>query len=221
MKRLDYLHITSDIYEHPRNLTTPTVLPMLREFKFDGSALNWVTSLLSFIHSCRLETVHLVNLLCPLVSSWTGLLIALGCCDSHTLTNVNITDIHCYGRHSENIHLNQDAIAPLFSLSNLIRLELQPYQGFDIGDETLRQLSLVRSLVLGSLTSTWTIPSPITLVGLIPLIANCPQLHHLGIVIDTTIIPDACISTPTSNTNIKTLQVGCSASPIQSALLPS
>ena len=206
MKRLEYLCITFDFYEDPQDISTPVVFPALREFKFKGTALYWVTSLLSFIHSPHLETVHLTISAYKQASSWTKLLIALG--RSNTLISVTIRDIN----HVYRGYLNQEAIIPLFSLSNLIHLELQPNQGFDIGDEILCHLSLtfphLRSLVLGSLTSTWTRPSRITLVGLIPLIANCPQLHHLSIVINATIIPDACISTPTPNTNLKTLQVG-------------
>jgi len=140
--------------------------------------------------------------------------MALGRC--HTLTSVTITGENpsLAMRPREIFHPDQETLSPLLSLSNLTHLQLEPYRGFDIGDDMLRHLSLafphLYSLILGSLTFLWPIPSRITLIGLIPLIANCPKLHHLGIVIDATIIPDTFIFSPTQNTNIKTLQVGCS-----------
>ena len=219
MNRLEYL-VISRHDEDPEKLSTPVVLPSLREFKFRGNQLSWVTSFLSSIHSeCHLETVEIMVYLDEeqVLPSWTGLLKALGCCDSHTLTSVTVGDRRFSDQdyHPEHCHpADQEAISPLFALSNLIHLKLLPHQGFDIDDETLRQISLafphLRSLELGRLMSSWTIPSRITLVGLIPLIANCPQLHRLCIVIDATIIPDACISIPTPNTILKTLEVGCS-----------
>ena len=231
MNRLEYLHISSNS-EEPEKLNTPVVLPTLRELKFEGNQLNWVTSFLSSIQSsCHLETVDIeVNLYEePVLHPWTKLLKVLGCCNSHTLTSLSVTiadsDYVYPGQdhHHQKCYPNQEAISPLLALSNLIHLKLRPYLGFDIDDEVLRQMSLafphLRSLELGRLTLPWTVSSRITLVGLIPLIVNCPQLHHLGIIIDATTIPDTCIPTSIPNTILKTLEVGRSriSSPVDVA----
>ncbi|KAF9465372.1 hypothetical protein BDZ94DRAFT_1149054, partial [Collybia nuda] len=72
--------------------------------------------------------------------------------------------------------------------------------------------SQLEDLTLG-IKGPWIRPSRVTLKGLIPLLAQCPLLKTLGIVIDATVDDDTLQTRPGRgiyNTKITSLEVGSS-----------
>ncbi|KII86426.1 hypothetical protein PLICRDRAFT_56139 [Plicaturopsis crispa FD-325 SS-3] len=105
-------------------------------------------------------------------------------------------------------------LQPLLSFHHLVSFICEYLDGFDLDDVGLRVIATswpkLETLDLAQCDG-WTIPSKITLNGLIELLQLCPNLTGLGIVVDATVGIDLQHTPVYANRQITTIFLGNSA----------
>lgn len=100
-------------------------------------------------------------------------------------------------RVSTDIIVHAGVLSPLFIFTGLTKLDISLACSFTLSNEQLKAMAeawpKIEYLQLGSLLG-WKTPSNITLDGLLPLVSGCPDLEHLGIVIDASRMPTTSAS---------------------------
>lgn len=116
--------------------------------------------------------------------------------------------------HSEEFTIKGDTLKPLFSLPKLVKIHISSNCLFNLDDRTLVQMAhawpSLKTLILGS-DHGWRRRSKLTLKSLLIILAHCPDLQTLGIVIDATRIDSDPTTRPGggfSHTTLTDLQMG-------------
>lgn len=231
--RLNTSSLTSDAFAHIADMTSLTNLwlsgssavdellirpkktfPSLVVFGCEGPDLHWVELLFQTMDSPFLQNVSIFPFCRCSSSLWVR-----ACTSLHTFS-INLESLHIEERdapldNDESYSVGRDLLS-LPVLQNLTIIFLNPWGGFDIDNQILRDVSAgwprVQSLTLGT-KGPWIRPSRITLSGLIPLLLQCPHLKALGIVVDATVFDHSLETRPgqgTHNSKITTLEVGSS-----------
>ena len=91
------------------------------------------------------------------------------------------------GSHSQGPTIKSDMLRPLFSLTKLVKISLNAKCSFNLDDMTLSQMApswpSLRELNLGA-EHGWKRRSKLRLKSLLIILAHCPDLQELGIVVD-------------------------------------
>lgn len=183
------------------------LFPALQKLAFSASSLSACTNFIRSIRSRKLESLSLIvdrsrsdtyddvlrlfNLLGSEVNPYL-LLTHISIRHLHPVHKVyNIHLLYRYIRRLTTI--TSTTLQPLLRLSNLTVLDINPMLcSFDLDDAFLILMAMswpsLQTLFLGHIFG-WHRPSRITLNALVPLVAYCPDLQNLGIVLDATVDP--------------------------------
>lgn len=141
-------------------------------------------------------------------SSATAVIVEMDCCD------LDLNDVIRNPDHAICLRTMQ----PIFSCRDLTTFHWDCLDGFDLDDGGLATLASswpsLQSLTL-SCVCGWSIPSRITLQGLVNLLQLCPHLKQLGIVVNATEV-EVSTGQITPNTRLESITLG--NSPITDAV---
>ncbi|KAH7925251.1 hypothetical protein BV22DRAFT_1011620 [Leucogyrophana mollusca] len=125
---------------------------------------------------------------------WKEIFSSLASTKSYrNLSSFDITELSFAGKEYSSDHiLDLAMLSPLLQFQYLTRLKLETFCTFKLDNSAVKQMAeawpRLQSLDLSYREDGWELETGITLPGIVPLLRNCPDLHHLGLVIDARIV---------------------------------